>query len=192
MFAVIRTFWGPERNSRLQDLLSDSAKIDSVHNTICLTPLLHHWWGLAYIAFEPLEKLRNGTRVRLRWLRQTSFSVWERVPLNADPYDHLHPPSVAGSFDIRDLRSGHPIPDGSIFDLTSDDPETEVSYDLLELQWDILRMAALCGAAEAADDPKWDPEAQDPVYAAERLLQELRLEEEGVSMEDEHGTPSHD
>ena len=106
------------------------------------------------MALEPVERLSNGTRVRLRWLRQTSFTVWDRVPLNTNPNDHLHPPNVPGSFNIRDLPSGHPIPDGSVFDLTSDYGEMHVSYDLLQLQWDLLRMAALCGAAEAADDPK--------------------------------------
>lgn len=184
-------FWSQARNSRLQVLLSDDAEIDSARNTICLNPLLHHWWGLGYMALEPLEKLLNGTRVRLRWLHRTSFSVWDKVPLDTDPNNHLHPPSVAGSFGIRDFRSGRPILDGSIFDLTSDDPTTEVSYDLLQLQWDLLRMAVLCGAAEAADDPNWNPEDEDPVYAGEKLMRELELEEGGGSVEYEHGTAAH-
>lgn len=180
---IIGTYWGEARNRRLQDLLSDNAEIYSARNAICLSPLLHHWWGLGYIALEPLEKLPNGTRVRLRWLRRTSFSVWDKVPLDTNPNDYLHPPLVAGSFSIRDLRSGHSILDGSTFDLTSDDPLTEVSYDLLELQWDLLCMAVLCGAAEAADDPSWNPVDEDPVYSAEKLMRELELEEGGGSVE---------
>jgi hypothetical protein len=33
-------------------------------------------------------------------------------------------------------------------------PELEI----LELQWDLLRITALSGAAEAAQDPSWDPD----------------------------------
>lgn len=66
--------------------------------------------------------------------------------------------------------------DGSVFDLTSNYPTREVSYDLLQLQWDLLRMTVLCGAAEAADDSNWNPEDEDPVYSAEKLLQEMEEE----------------
>lgn len=176
---VISNFWGEERNSRLQALVSNDAEINSVRNTICLNPLLHHWWGLGYMALEPLEKLANGTRVRVRWLRRTIFTVWDKVPLDTDPNDHLRPPSVAGSLVVRDVRSGHPILDGSVFDLTSNYPTREVSYDLLQLQWDLLRMTVLCGAAEAADDSNWNPEDEDPVYSAEKLLQEMEEERRG-------------
>lgn len=174
---IIGNFWGQARNSRLQTLLANNTQVDSARNAICLSPLLHHWWGRGYIAFEPLEKLHNGTRVRVRWLRRTGFSVSDRVPLDTDPTDHLHPPSIAGSLDIVDSCSGHPVLDRSVLDFTSDDPGTEVSHDLLQLQWDLLRMAVLCGAFEATDDPYWDPEDEDPVYAAEKLMRELELEE---------------
>ena len=176
---VAYNFWSDTRGARLQAILGDESRIDSIANVICLTPLLHHWWGLAIVGFEPLEKLPNGTRVRIRWLRKTSFTVKDSVPLDTNPNDHLHLPAIEGSFGIRDLRSGHPIPDGSIFDFTAESPAMEVSYELLELQWDLLRMAALCGAAEAANDDSWDPEGEDPVYEAQRELAELELEETG-------------
>lgn len=176
---VMGNFWGHETNSRLVALLSGNEDIDSVRNTLCLNPLLHHWWGRGYMALEPIEKLSNGTRVRFRWLRRTGFSVWDKVPLNTDPTSHLQPLPGDGSFAIRDFHSGHPILDGLIIDLTSHDPMTEVSYDLLELQWNLLQMAVLCGAAEAADDPNWDPEAEDPVYAGDKLMRELESEDAG-------------
>ena len=189
---VIATFWGRERHSRLHALLSDSAELDSTRNAICLSPLLHYWWGLGYLAFEPLQELENGTRVCLRWLHRTSFTVWDKVPLDTDPTKCLHPPSVTGNLGAVDMRSGHPVLEGSVFDLTSDDPATRVSHDLLQLQWDLLRMTVLCGAAEAADDPAWNPEEEDPVYAADRLMRELELEERGSVMEEEHETAAQD
>lgn len=175
---VIGNFWGQERDGRLQALLSDNEEIDSVRNTLCLSPLLHRWWGLGYIALEPVEKVSNGTRVRFRWLHQTHFSVWDKVPLDTNPTDHLQPLSLPGSLAIRDFNSGHPILDGLVIDLTSNDPTTEISYDLLQLQYDLLRMAVLCGAADAAEGPHWDPEHDDPVYSGERLMRELELGDE--------------
>jgi hypothetical protein len=130
---------------------------------ICLEPLLHRWWGRAYFGLEPIERLPNGTRVCLRWLRKAKFSVRDRVRLDTDPRDHASYmyPEERGVIGMRDFHSGHPLVDGSTFDLTSTDKSTEVSFDLLELQWYLLQMAALCGAAEAADDPTWNPE-DDP------------------------------
>ncbi|SPO07516.1 uncharacterized protein DNG_10210 [Cephalotrichum gorgonifer] len=153
---IIGSFWGLERTRRLLALLSDDREIESVRNTICLSPILHHWWRMGYMALEPLEKLSNGTRVRLRWLHQVRFSMGDKIPLSAGPSDHLHLPPVQGSLDVRDCRSGHLILNGLVIDLTSDNLATEVSYDLLQLQWDLLRMAALCGAANAPDDPDWN------------------------------------
>lgn len=129
---------------------------------VCLEPLLHNWWGKAYFALEPVEKLPNGTRVCLRWLPRTNLSVHERLPLNSDPRNYMNPPGEPGVVGMRDFVSGHPLLDGATFDLTSEDSELEVSFDMLELQWDLLRMAALCGAADAADDPNWNPGDDDP------------------------------
>lgn len=129
---------------------------------VCLSPVLHHWWGKAFFALEPYEKLPNGVRVRLRWLKRTSFSVRDKLEdLAINPRHHLIWPQEEGVVAMRDISSGHPLLDGTLFDLTSDDPKNQVSFDLLQLQWDLLRMAALSGAAEAAEDPSWNPDEDD-------------------------------
>jgi hypothetical protein len=51
---------------------------------------------------------------------------------------------------IVNFESGHPLVD------VSDDVDTQVPWDLIEIQWDLLRMAALSGAGEVADDPRWN------------------------------------
>ncbi|SPO05246.1 uncharacterized protein DNG_07933 [Cephalotrichum gorgonifer] len=178
---ILGTFWSPERASRLRDILSDNAVIDSARNMLCLEPQLHYWWGLGYLALEPLEELPNGSRVRLRWLTQTRFTVREKIDLGTDPRDHLVQPSATGVVGMRDLRTGRPLLDGSIFELTTQDLTTKDSHELLQLQWDLLKTAAMCGAAEAADDPSWDPEAEDPQYVAEQELLELEEEAKGTN-----------
>ena len=58
---------------------------------------------------------------------------------------------------MRDLEPGYPLLDGNLFGIVSDGPRARVSYDFIKLQWDLLRMLVLCGAAEAVDDPDWNP-----------------------------------
>ena len=94
----------------------------------------------------------------MRWLTRANFSVTDKLDLDTDPRGYLSRPSDLGIVGVRDLRSGHPLMDGAVFDLTSDSPATEVSFELLGLQWDLLRVAAMCGAAGAAGDPGWEPE----------------------------------
>ncbi|KEZ42870.1 hypothetical protein SAPIO_CDS5298 [Scedosporium apiospermum] len=156
---LINFLWGSERCARLQALLTANDRVlDSPQNMICLEPLLHRWWRMAYIALEPYEKLPDGVRVRLRWLHRTPFDVEQRLDLDTDPRQHLSSPSVAGLLKMVDFRSGHPLLDGTIVDLVSSDPNQCVSFEILELQWDLLRLAALSGAAEAAQGASWDPD----------------------------------
>lgn len=162
---VLQVFWDDGAYAqRLQALLvNDDHIIDSVRNMICLNPVLHQWWGKGYFALEPFERIENGTRVRLRWLKQSPFTVYDKVEnLATDPRHLLRSPQEEGVVAMRDFASGHPLLDGAIFDLTSGRPENEVSYDLLKLQWDLLRMTALSGAGEAADDPSWRPDEDMP------------------------------
>ena len=66
------------------------------------------------------------------------------LDLDTDPREHLRVPSETGFSGMRDLQNGHPIVHGSVFHLVSEDPATEVSQELLQLQRKILGMAALC------------------------------------------------
>ena len=50
-------------------------------------------------------------------------------------------------------------------------------FRLVCLRWDVIRMAVLCGGVEAAGDPEWKPEDEDPIYESEKLMLELELEE---------------
>ncbi|SPO01318.1 uncharacterized protein DNG_03994 [Cephalotrichum gorgonifer] len=157
---VLLGLWGREYHRRLHTLiLDDPGAINSARNMICLTPTLHDWWGKGYFALEPYEELPDGVRVRLRWLRRSRIGVYDKLPaLATDPRTQPPPPQVQGVIAMKDLRSGHPLLDGALFDIVSDNPGARVSWVLLQLQWDLLKMATLCGAAEAAEDPDWNPD----------------------------------
>lgn len=158
--AVIGVYWGAALSDRLGSLRTGNGNIvDSPKNMICLSPLLHYWWGKAYFAFEPYERLPDGIRVRFRWLTKSRFEGVQTLDsLDHDPRTCLHEPDQQGFIEARVAKSDHPILDGTFIDLTADSPEDQASWDLMQLQYDLLRMSALSGPGEAADDPNWEPD----------------------------------
>lgn len=137
--------------------------VDTAQNLICLTPQLHRWWGSADLGLEPVQKLTNGVRIRLRWL----------PPSNLRPSQHMdtlqiHPSTVFGKRRLRinNAETNRLLLDGQIIDLVdktvTDGKNTTLilapDWDILSLQWDLVRMAALCGGAEAINE---DQDAED-------------------------------
>lgn len=55
-----------------------------------------------------------------------------------------------------DLRTNASILDGQIFTVNAAKKDHLPDYDILMLQWDIARIASLCGAAEPDDDSDSD------------------------------------
>ncbi|CAK7273948.1 hypothetical protein SEPCBS119000_005919 [Sporothrix epigloea] len=53
---------------------------------------------------------------------------------------------------VAHRESGLPLQIGYIVTIRAEDPEDLPSFDLLEMQWDLLRIAAMSGAAEAQDE----------------------------------------
>lgn len=153
--------WGEERCCQVGRLLFEdgSSIVDTAHNMVALSQLVHHWWGEGTIAFEPLYRLQNGVRFRFRWLENPPARLDASIPLDTDPRLKVPGSHDAGSANLRHLDSGRLILDGEIIDIISEDPTATPSFEIFQLQWDLLRMARLSGAAEAAMDGTWDPDA---------------------------------
>lgn len=66
------------------------------------------------------------------------------MQLDTDPRMHANYPEEKGVIGTRDFWSGHPLVDGSTFDLTSTDSSMEVLFSLLELQWDFFSKWPSC------------------------------------------------
>jgi hypothetical protein len=87
---------------------------------------------------------------------------WGHTDLN--PNECLQPYSYqGGNIGIAHSRTFRPIVDGSVI-ITAQDESAIPSWDLFSLQWDLIRMASLCGAAEASDDDDWESEDGDEDY----------------------------
>ncbi|CAK7564432.1 MAG: hypothetical protein SEPTF4163_002323, partial [Sporothrix epigloea] len=59
---------------------------------------------------------------------------------------------------VAHRKSGLPLRTGQIFTIRAENPEDLPSFELLDMQWNLLRVAAMSGAAEAEDAP---PEEED-------------------------------
>jgi hypothetical protein len=148
-------------------LVGDRNIIDTAPNMVALQPLLHRWWGKAMIGFEPIEKIEKGIRLRVRWLPKTRLAMNNNVALDLNPLDCLQPYSDQdGYVGISHSRTHRPIIDGTVIDISAQDESAIPSWDLFLLQWDLIRMASLCGAAEVSDDDDWESDDDDEIPLA--------------------------
>jgi hypothetical protein len=157
------SLWGIQDFHQLKGLLvGDGNIIDTAANMVALQPLLHRWWGKAMIGFEPIEKIEKGIRLRVRWLPKTRLAMNDDVALDLNPRECLQPYSDQdGHVGIAHSKTYLPIIDGTVIDITAQDESAVPSWDLFSLQWDLIRMASLCGAAEASDNDDWESDDDD-------------------------------
>jgi hypothetical protein len=170
--------WGDEARERMTHLLiGDGNIIDTASNMVALAPHLHRWWGMASFGLEPIEKIERGIRLRFRWLPRTGLAMGSQIPLDSDPREFLSLSRQVGNTAAHDSGTSRPIKDGHIFDITAKtlpanpddksavayDESTVPSWDLFCLQWDLVRMASLCGAAEVVDEGDCDEDDDDGV-----------------------------
>ena len=155
---------------RLRHLLAESGSeiLDTAANKISLNPLLYRWWSKGLIGFEPRERLGSGVRVKFWWLKTAHKALTDKgVDLAEDPRNALRDP--AGVVTIYDFRTPRPILSRTLIDIVSDDPSLVPNWEILELQWDLIRMCSLCGAGEAPDEEEEESDSDSddgdgPIY----------------------------
>ncbi|OBR06228.1 Integral membrane protein [Colletotrichum higginsianum IMI 349063] len=159
--------WGSQVENPI-DLL-DHEGYEHPRNMISLSCEFHRLWSRAMVALEPVEVARDGTWiiVQVRWMHgskldrrrldKTSREV-KQVDIDMDVKDILQPLANEHNVPIRiiDLETQRYIKDGHKFKIKSEDPAFLPSEDLLRLQYNLCRMAALTGAACRDDDLDFD------------------------------------
>ncbi|SPO02644.1 uncharacterized protein DNG_05317 [Cephalotrichum gorgonifer] len=113
---------------------------------------LRFWLESAKFALKPLRQTNNEIVVQWHWLRKSTLTPRANI---AQAQDILVDAGVAGQNWGENLAyrpSGVPIKTGQTFVIRAEDPDTLPSFELLELQWNLLRVAAICGAGEATDE----------------------------------------
>jgi len=167
--AMLTAFWGTEKSLAWREEFQNADITQSAKNGISMNSQIHFWFDNARFALKPLRKTPEAVVVQWHWLKRAVLK----------PRTHIRPDQdiflQAGLTDqnwgecLAHRRSGVPIRTGQTFILRAENPEDLPSWELLQMQWDLLRVAAICGAADVTDDYyDLDEEdcAQDQVVAA--------------------------
>ena len=166
-WALLQVMWGKEKAEVWRDAVAlDADGNEKVSNLLCLTPTLHRWWKNAKFALKPISVSGNELRVQFFWLKDVKHHPNQLIDLLTKPEDVLtEQPCQQG----RKLFES-----GTFFTIKAEDPDELPSWEILEMQWNLQRLAAMSGAAdvdlENFDDDN-DPEI--PVLTR-HILQQKR------------------
>ncbi|KAK4147541.1 uncharacterized protein C8A04DRAFT_34236 [Dichotomopilus funicola] len=148
---MLTTFWGPNQARTWRRTYECIEMAQSPVNGISMNHQIHFWFNTARVALKPLRLDEEGITVQWHWLKKSG-----------DDPDTFAP-----------RKSGVRIQTGQtfLFPRSSAMP----SWDQLELQWDLHRVAALCGAADVPEDyydyeDPYDREYCEVVAARERAV----------------------
>ncbi|KAK3941404.1 hypothetical protein QBC46DRAFT_353249 [Diplogelasinospora grovesii] len=150
--------WGEEQGKVWAQQYQLLTETEATQNGISMNHQIHHWFDNAKFALKPLKPLgqdNNSIVVQWHWLKPTIFKPKDRTCRYDSTATILE---RAGLTDknwgtcLAHRESGIPIRNGQIFTIRAENPEDLPSWDLLELSWNLLRVAAICGAADVPDD----------------------------------------
>ncbi|CAK7273579.1 hypothetical protein SEPCBS119000_005731 [Sporothrix epigloea] len=162
----LATMWGDEKATAWKQRFLDPRVTESPKNLLCLNRQLHFYWGTSRLALKPIRSLDPCTiKVQLHWLRPSATNP---MAVSEGSFDDIS--SLCGGENdfqswgqppVAHRKSGLPLQTGQIFTIRAEDPEDLPSFELLEMQWDLLRIAAMSGAAEPTDESSGEDEDED-------------------------------
>ncbi|CAK7273482.1 hypothetical protein SEPCBS57363_005675 [Sporothrix epigloea] len=151
-------FWGSEVRDTWRAAFLNRAVSDSPQNLFSLGKHMHCMWDRALFALKPLSATDREVTVQFYWLKCSkkvtsgefgSFDAAMQAVCGGDTRG-WGPPQLAHR------PSGLRIETGQLFTIRADMPEQLPSMDLLVLQWNLLRISAMCGAADVYDGDEGD------------------------------------
>ncbi|KAK5996643.1 hypothetical protein PT974_01980 [Cladobotryum mycophilum] len=169
---LLKMFWGFDTYERWSRQYQSSGIIESPKNLLSFNHQLHFWWDHSKFALKPLRQTGNSIIVQWHWLKRPSLKMNQVIPHNANLRDYIDPQGWGDNFFLR--KSGRVVETGQLFTIHAANPDHLPSFELLELQWDLLRIAAICGAAEAYDEAL-DYDSEDDDFALSYHAQEESL-----------------
>ncbi|KAK4249859.1 hypothetical protein C7999DRAFT_39162 [Corynascus novoguineensis] len=190
---ILTALWGSEKSMAWRRGFENADLTQSVQNGISMNHQIHFWFDHARFALKPLRETQEGIVVQWHWLKRSILKPLVHITPN---HDILLQAGVTnqewGDNLVAHRKSGVPIRTGQTFLLQANRPEDMPSWDLLEMQWNLLRVAAICGVADVTDDyyDDIDPEvllarANDETVAAR--LRAILAEHEDNADQDGQG-----
>ena len=182
---MLRRFWGQDDFKRWSDKFHDSGVTESPKNLISLSHQIHFWWDKAKFGFKPLRKVKNGVVLQFHWFRQPLLKPKEIIGEDFLQQAFEGNTKIWGER-LAHRKSGYPVKTGQVFTITAEREEDVPDWELLELQWNLLRVAAMSGAANVPDS--YYLESDDESEGGLGVWGQEEEEEEEVSCwEDEGG-----
>lgn len=161
--AMIDIFWGIDSAARLSALMAGDQNIsESPQNLLSLNRQLHWWFNNGRMALKPLWVMEGGTVcVQLHWIEPGRSTP--DTSIRGVCFDDLT--RRVGSFPswLTNIywSSGVPLKTGHTFTFWDWVDESYLpSFDLLQLSWDLRRVAAICGAYREPEDELYDDEEE--------------------------------
>ncbi|KAE8158947.1 hypothetical protein BDV40DRAFT_274645 [Aspergillus tamarii] len=152
----LEIFWPPETIARWKKDIMGPDGTEVPQNLLCLSTIVHDLWGSARLAFEPVEMSEAKTSLTMRfwWLPRRAYSMEVALCVAPDlPSDLKASPCNAK---LWNCDTDQPIYSDQLVTMTTQDPEAMPlpSFDLLQMQWFLERVAAMSGAADVTDEER--------------------------------------
>jgi hypothetical protein len=154
--------------------------LDQAWNMLSLTPTLHTLWGKAYFGLKKLgikpapkdDMIMGIVTVQFVWLpRMAGNTIFQKLDMQSQRLEnHESLISKLRNHDFSNIgmvngTSKVPIRTGQTFEICLGYSDAEKFGQMIDVQWALLELAAMSGAADAADKG-YDPSQPD---AAERV-----------------------
>lgn len=165
---TLLAFWGHEKFDSWRALCDDRGITESPKNMVCINEQMHSWWGAARFALKPITSTDKAVTVQFHWLRKSVYRPRNVIGNPLHRQDEIMSRLCGGNNNnvnewgeegaegagamLAHRRSGLPIRTGQLFTIQAESPQYLPSMELLELQWNLLRVAALSGASGTVDD----------------------------------------
>ncbi|KAL6904265.1 hypothetical protein GGI43DRAFT_381948 [Trichoderma evansii] len=148
LLSLLLTFWGEGSEMRLYLMRFDDTDFPRcVKNLLCLNRQLQHWWYDGRFALKPLRKEDDKIIVQWYWLKDSPLHPKQPIALGDNLSSFVDPhgwgDDIEGAFAHH--QSGRKIETGHTFVIQGLIPEDLPAFELLELQWYFLRVAAISG-----------------------------------------------
>ncbi|RFU77233.1 hypothetical protein TARUN_5014 [Trichoderma arundinaceum] len=169
ILSLLELFWGSDTAARFSALIRHQNITESGQNLLSLNRQLHWWFDNARMALKPLRKIGdNSIEVQLHRLKQGNLRPSSLIPDNQPLYGLLPSGVAENSYCWGGIsahrNSGLQLETGQTFRLRAENPRDVPDFDLLQLSWDLLRVVAICGAAEEQSIEEDDDDDDDYSY----------------------------
>lgn len=159
MWDILKIFWSPERIKSWHDTIFGGSGTETPKNLLTLNKTVHALWGKARFALRPIQSTATELKMEFYWLPGRERN---KVNLCEKPTDGK-PAASPLNCRLLDCEYFDMIVSGRLITLTTSDPENMPlpSFELLEMQWFLNRVAAMSGAADFIEP---DEEDDDELY----------------------------